>query len=272
MNTAVREETQVLEIEPMTKPSQLTQVPQSAVTLTPTQMLSMAMQQGASLDVLERLMGLQERWEKAEAERAYNEAFTAFKAEAVTVIKNRKVTDGPLRGKEYAELFAVVESITPVLSKHGLTHAWKITKDEPTWIEVTCTLKHVRGHSESVSMGGPPDDGGAKNKIQARASTVSYLERYTVKAICGISEKSDDTDGNNPDANKQDAKARVDVHAFKKLIKATTTEETLTRTFADAMKLAADLKDRDGAEQIKACALQQRAHLRSEADKQGAKA
>ncbi len=31
-------------------------------------------------------------------------------------------------------------------------------------------------------MGGPPDAGGAKNALQARASTKSYLERYTLKA------------------------------------------------------------------------------------------
>ena len=44
-------------------------------------------------------------------------------------------------------------------------------------------------------MGGPPDVGGAKNPIQARASTVSYLQRYTLKAITGLSEQEDDDDG-----------------------------------------------------------------------------
>ena len=44
-------------------------------------------------------------------------------------------------------------------------------------------------------MGGPPDTGGAKNAIQARASTKSYLERYTLKAITGLSEQDDDDDG-----------------------------------------------------------------------------
>jgi hypothetical protein len=67
-------------------------------------------------------------------------------------------------------------------------------------MEVTCYLRHVQGHEESVSMGGPPDAGGAKNAIQARASTKSYLERYTLKAICGVAEGGDDTDGNQPPA------------------------------------------------------------------------
>ena len=113
-------------------------------------------------------------------------------------MKGRKVIDGPLRGKEYAELHDVVDAVTPALSRHGLSTAWKLTRDEKDWLEVTCTLKHVGGHSESVSMGGPPDSGGAKNALQARASTKSYLERYTLKAICGVAEGGDDSDGNTP--------------------------------------------------------------------------
>lgn len=167
----------------------------------PMGMMLAAMNQGASLEQVEKMMDLQDRWERKEAEKAYNAAFAAFKAEAVRIIKGRKVTDGPLRGKEYAELHDVVDAVTPALSRHGLSTAWKLTKDEPQWLEVTCTLKHTSGHSESVSMGGPPDAGGAKNALQARASTKSYLERYTLKAICGVAEGGDDTDGNPPPAS-----------------------------------------------------------------------
>lgn len=167
-----------------------------ATVTTPTDLIAMAVQQGADLDRLERLYALKVQYEKHEAEKAYNAAFTEFKADAVTIVKNRSVTDGPLKGKKYAELFAVVNAITPALSRHGLSASWKLTKDERDWIEVTCTLKHTLGHFETVSMGGPPDAGGAKNAIQARASTVSYLERYTLKAITGLSEQEEDNDGN----------------------------------------------------------------------------
>lgn len=162
---------------------------------TPAHLLQIAVQQGTSLDQLERLMALQERWEATEARKAYDAAFSAFKAEAVVIVKNKSVSAGPLSGKKYAELFSVVNAVTPALSRHGLSSFWQITKDMPDWIEVTCTLKHVAGHTETVSMGGPPDIGGAKNPIQARASTVSYLQRYTLKAITGLSEQDDDTDG-----------------------------------------------------------------------------
>lgn len=154
------------------------------------------LQAGGTMETLERMMAMQKEHNAALAEQAYNAAFSAFKAEAVRIVKAKEVTAGPLNGKSYAELFNVVDAVTPALSKHGLSTSWKITKDEPQWIEVTCTLKHIDGHSEAVSMGGPPDSGGAKNKIQERASTVSYLQRYTLKAVCGVAEGGQDDDGN----------------------------------------------------------------------------
>ena len=174
----------------------IVEAPQSSGNImTPITLLQLAVQQGADLDRLERLVAMKREYEADEARKAYNVAFAAFKDEAVRIIKNRKVTDGPLKGKSYAELHAVVNAVTPALSTHGLSAAWRITKDERDWLEVTCTLKHAAGHSESVSMGGPPDTGGAKNAIMARASTVTYLERYTLKAILGLSEQGDDDDG-----------------------------------------------------------------------------
>lgn len=182
-------------LDAATARGQIITVDQPATAPTPAHLLQLAVQQNADIDKLEKLMALQERWEKSEARKAYDTAFAAFKAEAVRIVKNRAVTAGPLAGKKYAELFSVVNAVTPALSANGLSSSWAITRDEPDWIEVTCTIKHSAGHSESVSMGGPPDVGGAKNPIQARASTVSYLQRYTLKAITGLSEQDDDDDG-----------------------------------------------------------------------------
>jgi hypothetical protein len=165
---------------------------------TPYDLLAMAINQGADLDKLERLMALQERWEKASAERAYNEAMSAFKAEAVEIIKRKEVDfankSGGRTNYKHAELSDVIEAVGPALSRHGLSWSWKPTQDKG-WITVTCTLKHRLGHSESVSLSAPPDETGGKNSIQAIVSTTSYLERHTLKAICGVAEKGEDNDG-----------------------------------------------------------------------------
>ena len=214
---------------------------------TPMAMLAVAVKQGMSIETIRELRALQTEWEADEARKAFNAAFSAFKAEAVKIIKNRAVDAGPLTGKKYAELFQVVNAITPALSKHGLGAAWKLTKDEKDWIEVTCTLKHVLGHSDSVSMGGPPDTGGAKSPIQARASTVSYLERYTLKAICGVSEQGDDNDGTEKKAGMPE-----DQYAeFVKRIEAQTTKLKAKEIYTEAVKICNDLKDVESHRKLK---------------------
>lgn len=197
----------------------------------------------SNMDVakLEQLLAVKERWEANEARKAFNEAFAAFKAEAVTIIKNRGVDAGPLAGKKYAELFSVVNAVTPALSKHGLSASWRLTKDEKDWMEVTCTVKHTLGHSESVSMAGPPDTGGAKNAIQARASTLTYLERYTLKAVCGLAEQGEDSDGNGGSANRLDDGKAAD---FLAAIDSASTAEELKAAFGAAWKAAEAVGDK----------------------------
>lgn len=167
----------------------------SAVTVTPMHMLQMAVEQNADIDKLQKLMDLQERWEANQAKQRFNEAFSAFKAEAIKIIKRTQVKDGPLKGKFHANLFDVVDAVTPKLSLHGLAISWKLTKDEKDWMEVTCILRHAGGHSETVSMCSAPDSGPGRNAIQARASAKSYLERYTATAILGLAAQDADDDG-----------------------------------------------------------------------------
>lgn len=207
--------------------------------VTPMDMLQMAVSKGADLQQLQQLMDLQERWEKNQARKAFNESFANFKAEAVTILKNRSVNDGPLRGKKYAELFSVVNAATPALSRNGLSASWKLTKDERDWIEVTCTVTHIMGHSESVSMSGPPDAGGAKNAIQARASTITYLERYTLKAVLGLAEQEQDTDGNTTGGMDEGV---VTNHIA--AIQACADTDSLKKAYEVAYKAASEAKDR----------------------------
>jgi hypothetical protein len=161
----------------------------------PLALVAEAVSRGMSPEVIKQLMDLAERAQANDARNAFNRAFANFKAESVKIVKNCTYKDGPLAGKKWANLFAAVDAIVPALSKHGLSHSWRLTKDEPQWLEVTCTLRHELGHFETVSMGGPPDTGGAKSPIQARASSKSYLERYTLLAITGMASTEDDNDG-----------------------------------------------------------------------------
>jgi len=170
----------------------------------PMGMMLSAMQQGATLEQVEKMMDLQERWEHREAEKAFNDALAEFKAEAVEIIKRKTVDFTSQKGRTYykhAELSDVVEAVGPALSKHGFAWSWK-TEQNGGNIRVTCILKHRQGHSDSVSLESGADQSGNKNGIQAIASTITYLQRHTLKAITGVSEKGDDDDGHGGVAEK----------------------------------------------------------------------
>ena len=221
--------------------------------LTPYDMIKIAVEKGTDLAQLSKLMDMKDRWEANEARKAYNEAFTAFKAEAVEILKTIAVTDGPLKGKKYADLFAAIDVITPALSKHGLSHSWKPTKDERDWLEVTCTIRHVLGHTESVALGGPPDTTGSKNAIQARGSTLSYLERYSLLAATGLAAKNQDDDGGTGETISAEQKeelvalikeTKADTAAFLAFFGAPSIDEILVGKFAEAKMMLETKKKR----------------------------
>lgn len=128
-----------------------------------------------------------------EAQRAYYEAKAAFKAVAPAITKDKE-------NKQYKSTYASIGNVVNVaneaLSKHGLDASW--TYDQGEQIKVTCTLRHVLGHAECVSLSAPPDVSGAKNPLQQIKSTLTYLKLATYEAVTGIATKEGnaDDDGN----------------------------------------------------------------------------
>lgn len=160
----------------------------------PANMLQLAIERGASMEQLEKLLELQQRWEANEARKAYVAAMAEFKAHPPAIVKDRTVA---FSGTAYrhASLANVVDAVVLELSKHGLSHRWDMTQTGAA-ITVTCVITHILGHSESVSMTAMPDDSGKKNQIQQVASTVTYLQRYTLMSALGLAAKdSIDNDG-----------------------------------------------------------------------------
>jgi len=183
-------------------PSTTEIVPAAPKSVTPMALIEMAVAGHADVDKLQKLMDLQLRWEANEAKRAYIEAMTQFKTHDLPVILKSKTASFPAKGGTvsytYAALDDVCEQLSPGLAKHGLTHRWK-TEQKETKIRVTCVITHFMGHSEEeAALEASADDTGSKNPIQAMASTVTYLERYTLLAACGVAPKGVDTDAMVP--------------------------------------------------------------------------
>jgi hypothetical protein len=190
--------TEILDLAPVEQSEPATQERLPALAdNSPMAMMLTAQRQGASLADIREMMAIQREYEADTARKAYNEAMALFSAEAIEIIKRKQVDFSTAKGRtqyKHAELSDVVDAVKPVLAKYGFSYRWD-TKQTRDWLDVTCILKHRLGHSESCTMGSPPDESGGKNYIQAFKSTKTYLERQTLEAICGVTEKGEDNDG-----------------------------------------------------------------------------
>jgi hypothetical protein len=61
-------------------------------------------------------------------------------------------------------------------------------------IEVTCILSHKGGYELQTSIAAPRDSSPGKSTVQAIASTITYLKRYTLISLLGIGTADPDDD------------------------------------------------------------------------------
>ena len=158
----------------------------------PNELISLAINKGLDLEKLEKLLNLKERYEANEAKKAFVRAMTAFKSESPKVTKDK---NNKQYNSKYTSLSNLVNTVNPVLSKHGLSASWDI--EQNGIIKVTCRITHESWHSETASASAPADVSGAKNAIQQIKSTITYLKAVTFESICGLasSEANLDDDG-----------------------------------------------------------------------------
>lgn len=158
----------------------------------PRQAVAMAMQSG-DLAMVAKFMDLQERYDANEARKAYVAAMAAFKLNPPEILKGKAVSFNDVSYK-HATLADVCTAAIKGLAQVGISHSWD-TKQEGGRVIVTCTLTHELGHRESTTLEAGLDNSGKKNSIQQLGSTITYLQRYTLKMITGLAEADDDDDG-----------------------------------------------------------------------------
>ena len=163
----------------------------------PLAMALQAVKAGMSVADMRAMLDLQKDWEANEARKAYVAAMAEFKRNPPEIFKRKQVAfttrDGDTTSYKHATLGDVTTAIINGLAQHGISHRWD-TKQDGGRIIVTCILTHNLGHSESTSLEGAPDASGKKNGIQQVASTVTYLQRYTLLGASGLATKDEEDD------------------------------------------------------------------------------
>jgi len=205
--------------------------------VTPMAMIDRALATNATPETLERLLALQERWEASQARKAFDNAMAAAKAEIPTIFKNRLVDftgkTGIRTHYRHEDLAEIAKTVDPILAKHGLSYRYRTQSPIGEPITVTCIVSHRDGHSEENTLVGPRDDSGNKNPIQSIGSTITFLQRYTLKSALGLAASNDDdgktsnqTEADNPISQEQAATIRAlidetetDIQKFCELMK-----------------------------------------------------
>ncbi|HQR14156.1 MAG TPA: ERF family protein [Nitrospira sp.] len=169
--------------------------PATVINITPMDMLERAVSSNAGVEVISKLMDLQDRWQASHARRSFDEAMAAAKAEIPVIMKNREVDFTSPKGRtnyRHEDLAEIARTVDPILTKHGLSYRFRTTSQPNEPVSVTCIVSHRHGHSEENTLSAGRDESGNKNSIQAVASTITYLQRYTLKAALGLAASNDD--------------------------------------------------------------------------------
>lgn len=164
--------------------------------LTPMQMAYQLAARGTDVATIKEMLAIGREMEADQARRAFDAALSAAKAEIPPIIKNREVDFTSTKGRthyRHEDLGEIARTVDPILARHGLSYRFR-TEQENGAVKVTCIVAHRDGHAEENALSGARDETGNKNSIQQVGSTITYLQRYTLKAALGLA-ATDDDDG-----------------------------------------------------------------------------
>ena len=132
---------------------------------------------------------------KSESISELSKALAKFQENVKQPLKDK---NNPFFKSKYVPLENVVEAITQEAPKHGLSFVQWALNDESGRVGVATMLMHESGEwieFDSVHMKAD------KETAQGAGALITYLKRYALSAVFGITSDQDD-DGNGASGNK----------------------------------------------------------------------
>lgn len=161
----------------------------------------MSTDQSISIERVEQAFAFYEKVQASQARKAFDAAMAAAKAEIPVILKNRVVDFTSAKGRthyKHEDLGEIARTVDPILAKHGLSYRFRTTSKLNEPISVTCIVSHADGFFEENTLMAGRDESGNKNAHQSIGSSITYLQRYTLKAALGLAAAHDD-DGSKAD-------------------------------------------------------------------------
>jgi len=217
------------------------------------QLIQAAINQGSSIDTIERLAKLQREMVEYAAKVDFNDAMQRVQQ------KMRQISadaTNPQTKSRYATYSKLDKALRPIYSPEGFSLSFNTTDCPiPDHIRLLCDVSRG-GHVKPYQIDMPSDGKGAKGgdvmtKTHATGAAASYGMRYLLKMIFNVAVGEDDDDGNGGNSPA----GSMDLSEFDRAISLIEAAESLSMlqvTFVEAYKVAQKVNDMAAIKQLTA--------------------
>lgn len=154
-----------------------------------------ALKNKATADVIRSLNEMKDIEERERKRMAFISAVLDFQNEVPDLPRTAQAKDDDGKVYYYTPLPIIKKHIQPLLKKYGFIYRWDFRPKPENKIECTCILAHIEGHESYSSMITDSDESVRLNNIQSIGSAQSYMQRYTLIAVLGLTTANADNDG-----------------------------------------------------------------------------
>jgi hypothetical protein len=180
----------------------------------PQTLIAQAIEKGAGMDTLERLVALAKDVRAELAREKWHEAMADFQADCPPIYK-RRTAQTRTYAYDYASLDDCLAVVQPVMGRVGLSVSWRMGEISDKAVTVFCRIAHQAGHVEESGAFTIPialaQDGTGATPAQKVGGAVTYAKRYSLLAAIGKAAE-DDPDAADA-AEPADRAATRDRHA-----------------------------------------------------------
>src|SRR3990167_1643800 len=159
--------------------------------LDPQALITKALETGAGIETMERLVALAKDVREVQAKEAWYEAMAEFQRTCPPIKKTASAKIQTRGGGSYTYRFApldeIMSTIQPKMGPLGLSVSWR-SRVEPDKVVVSCRISHTLGHHEEsgdIAMPVMQGEMGA-NPAQRVGIAATYAKRYSLLGIIGM--------------------------------------------------------------------------------------
>ena len=171
----------------------------------PHTLLARALELGAGIDTIERLVGLAREVRTIRAREAWYAAMAKFQQQCPAIKKTLSARIQTARSQyqyAYSPLDEILATVQPILGPLGLSVSWRSPRIEHDRVVVVCLVAHELGHVEdSGDIAMPVEQSNptvGATPPQRVGIALTYARRYSLMFRLGLAPEDDDDAANMP--------------------------------------------------------------------------